>query len=512
MNCLMEPQPLHRRINRLVVLVLVMVSISGCSGGSAVKSEPIASPTTAQIEPTQTLIQETEPAPTATAQVEPAATELTYTTRSGDSLSVILLRFNVNQDEVKILNARDGQVLEQHETGFLPEGTPLSFPDHLAETYGVEGYFPDSELVYSPAVSGFNSSLFLTGTGGYLSTYSFDRLKSMPVSAGELIDKVAIENSINPRVLLAFAEYKSGLVYGSLADDSETDYLLGIEDWRYEGLYGQLIWIVEQLTTGYYGWRSGDIDLFIHQQDFRALYPPPDMNAGTAAMVYLFDHLPKGEDAQVSLEEFLFLYQQMFGDWEEVSMFPTDFAQPDLILPFLPGHTWAFTSGPHSAWEENGALAALDFSPSSLEVSCEPAGEWVTAVADGVVVRKSPGVLVVDLDGDGDESTGWVILYVHLEEADTYALGDQIFQEQLIGHPSCLGGPATSTHLHIARKYNGEWMLAGGAIPFTMDGFVTLAGDEPYLGAMQKDGIITPSNLANISSAYIKRPRSVEDQ
>jgi hypothetical protein len=30
-----------------------------------------------------------------------------------------------------------------------------------------------------------------------------------------------------------------------------------------------------------------------------------------------------------------------------------------------------------------------------------------------------------------------------------------------IGHPSCEGGAANATHVHIARRYNGEWIPAG---------------------------------------------------
>ena len=37
-----------------------------------------------------------------------------------------------------------------------------------------------------------------------------------------------------------------------------------------------------------------------------------------------------------------------------------------------------------------------------------------------------------------------------------------------IGHASCEGGVSTGTHLHFARKYNGEWVLADGPLPFVL--------------------------------------------
>jgi hypothetical protein len=63
-------------------------------------------------------------------------------------------------------------------------------------------------------------------------------------------------------------------------------------------------------------------------------------------------------------------------------------------------------------------------------------------------------------------------------------LGQWVEQNGLIGHASCEGGISTGTHVHIARKYNGEWMLADGPVPFVMDGWTVFAGDKPYLGKM----------------------------
>ena len=51
-----------------------------------------------------------------------------------------------------------------------------------------------------------------------------------------------------------------------------------------------------------------------------------------------------------------------------------------------------------------------------------------------------------------------------------------------IGHPSCEGGRAVGTHLHIARKYNGEWVGAGGALPFVLSGWTTHEGETSTHG------------------------------
>jgi hypothetical protein len=40
--------------------------------------------------------------------------------------------------------------------------------------------------------------------------------------------------------------------------------------------------------------------------------------------------------------------------------------------------------------------------------------------------------------------------------------------------------------VHIARKYNGEWILAAGPLPFTLSGWVAEAGSKAYQGALVK--------------------------
>jgi hypothetical protein len=95
-------------------------------------------------------------------------------------------------------------------------------------------------------------------------------------------------------------------------------------------------------------------------------------------------------------------------------------------------------------------------------------------------------VVVLDLDGDGHEQTGWDLLYLHVATKDRVPLGVWLDAGDLIGHPSCEGGIATGTHLHFARKYNGEWVLADGPLPFTLSGWVAHAGAKPYEGTLTK--------------------------
>jgi LasA protease len=57
-----------------------------------------------------------------------------------------------------------------------------------------------------------------------------------------------------------------------------------------------------------------------------------------------------------------------------------------------------------------------------------------------------------------------------------------------IGHPSCEGGVSNGTHVHLARRFNGEWIPADGSLPFVLDGWVSLGTGVEYNGYLSKDG------------------------
>jgi hypothetical protein len=199
----------------------------------------------------------------------------------------------------------------------------------------------------------------------------------------------------------------------------------------------------------------------------------------------------------------------MFGDpWQPGLIeppLPEVLVQPLFILPFEVGQLWSYTSGPHKAWETEGALAALDFAPASDRSGCIPSRAWVTAVANGLIVRSRHGAVVLDLDGDGLEQTGWTVLYMHIAEHERVAVGVYLHAGERIGHPSCEGGPASGTHLHIARKYNGEWVLADGTVPLVMDGWTAHAGVKPFEGTLTQNNQTITAHPFSSRETYIVR-------
>ena len=109
-------------------------------------------------------------------------------------------------------------------------------------------------------------------------------------------------------------------------------------------------------------------------------------------------------------------------------------------------------------------------------------------MADGLITRTGIGSVIQDLDNDGYEQTGWVILYMHIAAAQRVQPGEYIFANERVGHPSCEGGFSNATHVHIARKYNGEWIAADGAIPFVLDGWVSSGNGYEYDGFLTRGG------------------------
>ena len=120
----------------------------------------------------------------------------------------------------------------------------------------------------------------------------------------------------------------------------------------------------------------------------------------------------------------------------------------------------------------------------------------------GTIVRTNTGQAMLDLDDDGDERTGWVLLFLHLKTESIPPVGTHVEMGDVLGHPSCDGGTSSGTHVHIARKYNGEWIEAGGVIPLNMDSWITEAGEVKYEGRMRRYSSYV---IASTSSEYFSR-------
>lgn len=410
-----------------------------------------------------------------------------YTVQPNDTLGLIARKYGVNLTSLIEANSLlDPDHLEVGQVLTIPAGEPLPpGPDFKI--------IPDSELVYSPASVGFNIPAFVNQHNGYLNHYR-EELDKRSYTGANIVARVAMENSVNPRLLLAVLEYQSGWVTQPNPELRSRDYPMLYMDKSRIGLYRQLSWAANNLDRGYYVWRAGGAANYILIDD-SVIPPASTLNAGTAGVQYFFSLLYGNEDWQKAVSEkgLYTTYNNLFGypfDYAIEPLLPADLAQPLMQLPFEPDNTWSFTGGPHGGWADGSGWAAIDFAPPGEAQGCVERDAWVVAVADGLILRADIGAVVQDLDGDGNEQTGWTVLYMHIATRDRVEPGAYLKAGERIGHASCEGGYSTGTHLHLARRYNGEWIPADGPLPFILDGWVSSGDGVYYNGFLKKNGVV----------------------
>lgn len=407
-----------------------------------------------------------------------------YTVQSGDTIGVIAARFGVTAEAIILTNSlTNPDVLSIGQSLVIPP------PDQGAPGSGFK-LIPDSELVNGPLNAYFDLNGYVASQNGQLAIYR-EEAEGEILSGAEIVTLVAGNYSVNPRLLLAVLEYQSQWLTEEQSHLDALSFPIGLANPARSGLYKQLSWAADQLNLGFYLWRADALGA-LQTSDGYVIIPNNTINAGTAGVQYFFSLLyDEAEWHQIVSEQgFILTYKQMFGDpfaWAIEPLVPLDLSQPTLQLPFETGVTWNFTGGAHGGWGDGSAWAALDFAPIMDILGCNSNEAWVTASAEGLIIRSRNGQVVQDLDGDGNEGSGWVIVYMHVESRDRIAAGTYIQAGHRIGHPSCEGGVSTGTHLHIARRYNGEWISAGGNTPFTMDGWVSISNGYYYDGYMVRE-------------------------
>ena len=461
-------------------------------------ADPADNPTpTVYIQPTETLV------PTPNVQQEP----IVYHAQAGDTLAVVATHFGVGKNQIQ-----SNEELPQD--SFINPGTLLVIPQVLINTTSETHLLPDSEFVYSRAITDadFPEDVvqFVQDAGGYLSEErEYDH--SSLTSGGEIIKNIAQNNSINPYLLLAMLEYQSNWVFGQPQNLAQLKYPMGHINYDDAGLVRQLRWAVNQLSIGYYGWREGrltEIILKNAQNPSRNVTAriEPRLNAGTVALQYFYSQIYDSDEWIQTLDDdtgFITTYEEMFGSPENRTqyepLFSHNLIQPELELPFVPGVVWNYTGGPHGAWEREGSWSAIDFAPSGFRGECSQSYAYVTASAPGLVVRAEDGVVIINLNFNDNEHSGWVLLYLHIAtEGRLVEAGDEVNTGDRLGHPSCEGGISTGTHVHMARKYNGEWMTADGPTPFVLSGWSVHNGSAIYKGSLTKPGeaLVTASSYS----------------
>lgn len=145
-----------------------------------------------------------------------------YTVQAGDTLGNIAQRYGITLEALMQANGLN-------ESSILMVGTVLDIPPVEADPNRGTSFkmIPDSELVYGPASAQFDIDSFVHAHNGYLATYTQD-VNGETLSGIQIITRIAQSYSVNPRLLLALLEYRSGWVTNSAPEN--VDYPLGFND------------------------------------------------------------------------------------------------------------------------------------------------------------------------------------------------------------------------------------------------------------------------------------------
>lgn len=427
----------------------------------------------------------------------------TYYVRANDTLRIIANRYGVTVDAIVELNLlANPDILSVGQALDIPAPEPgKRAPDFKL--------IPDSELVYGPFNAKVDLPGFIQDMGGYLTTYT-EEVEGEVLTGTEIVTMVARNYSVNPRLLLAILEHESGWLTKPAEQITRFEYpIIERDEWR-DGLFLQLAWTANTLNQAYYLWRVNGLAGYT-TADGVLIPASPRINAGTAALHYMFAQIRTEEQWRITIQEngFIKTYEYFYGhpfDWSVEPLIPPGLAQPKLQLPFEPGVRWTFTGGPHGGWDSGSAWGSVDFAPPKEQFGCIQNDEWVVAMADGLIVRSDHGAVYQDLDGDGHEETGWVLFYMHIEQRDRVPVGTYVKAGDPIGHASCEGGISTGTHVHIARRYNGEWIAVNSAIPFVIDGWTVIDDGYVYQGYLEKGEQIIYPCQCKYEANKIERP------
>jgi len=424
-----------------------------------------------------------------------------YVIQPGDTLSAVAVAHNVTLDALVAANP-------EINPDVISVGQVIKLPEPPSEQTSDFKIIPDSRLVRGPGSDALDVAAFIDQQPGY-ARLATDLVNGDVLTAKQIIQRASLEFSVDARLLLALLEYKSGWLTNLNPSDDLKTYPLGAQasplGFDRNGLYRQITWAADQLNRGYYGWKYGSINT-IEFEDRVRLAIAPGLNAGTVGVQYLLSQFNRYDvwTQQTSPEGFYQTYVTYFGDPFANAvdpLLPPDIQQPALVLPFPSGETWFYTGGPHGGWGAGSAWSAIDFAPPDERpdgsAACYVSEFWATAAAPGIIARIDEGVVILDLDGDGNETTGWSILYLHMAAEGRVEARTVVNVGDRIGHPSCEGGFSNGTHMHIARRYNGEWLPADcGSCPpdqakpsFNMSGWtvVGLSGQE-YQGYLVNGG------------------------
>ncbi len=205
-----------------------------------------------------------------------------YTSQSGDSLNVVAIHFGIKPEDIHAS-------VPLSATGFINPGTLLLLPAQPSQvpTTPSQQIIPDSELVDSPSAVGFDIDAYVNSAGGRLSTYTEWMNTVGTITGADGVKRISQDSSISPRLLLALIQSFTGWVQGQSKPGLNEKYVFGYINPANTTLYQQMRLVIQDLLTGYYGWRAGTLNELTFP-DGSTLRIAPSLNAGSVALQYFF--------------------------------------------------------------------------------------------------------------------------------------------------------------------------------------------------------------------------------
>ena len=114
-----------------------------------------------------------------------------------------------------------------------------------------------------------------------LASYT-EEVDEVPLTGIEIVEKISREYSVDPRLLLALLDYRSGWVQAKDLDNV-TEYPITNDSPSRTGLFRQLSWAANELNRGFYSRRVGGLQEF-PLADGILVRVSPEINDASAAL------------------------------------------------------------------------------------------------------------------------------------------------------------------------------------------------------------------------------------
>ena len=125
-----------------------------------------------------------------------------YVAQAGDTLPALAAHFNTSIAKIRAANE---QIPADATT--MPPSMPMKIPIYYLPFWGTQVQIvPDSQYVNGPAAVGFDTSAFVSSHPGWLKDYRA-YVEGDNHTGAEIVDIVAINYSVSPRVLLAILDF-----------------------------------------------------------------------------------------------------------------------------------------------------------------------------------------------------------------------------------------------------------------------------------------------------------------